>query len=47
MKTEKITIRITEELKKKLEAEAFNRDIPVAQLARELIKGGLNKCQQQ
>lgn len=43
MKTEKITIRITEELKKKLEAEAFNRDIPVAQLVRELIKAYFEK----
>lgn len=43
MKTEKISVRITEQQKKLLEEEAAKRDIPTAQLLRELIKAYFEK----
>ena len=41
MKTERITIRLTEAQKQALELEATNNDIPVAQIIRELIEAHL------
>ena len=41
MKTERITIRVTEEYKKLLEREAEKQDVPVGQLIRKYIKEGL------
>ena len=44
MKTEMIAVRITETQKKQLEEEANKRDIPIAQIIRELIREHY-KCQ--
>lgn len=41
MKTERITIRLTEAHKRALELESANKDIPVAKIIRELIEAHL------
>lgn len=38
MKTEKITIRISDQEKEKLQAIAVKKDIPMSQIIREIIK---------
>lgn len=38
MKTDKITIRISEEEKEQLKAIAAKKDVPMSQLIREMIK---------
>lgn len=43
MKTEKITIRISEEEKEALKALAADKDVPMSQLIREMIKQKIQK----